>query len=212
MSKKLVLALMRQLGFKSKVRIRRTYHSYQGHVSRIAPNVLARDFTAQAPGQKLVSDVTEFRVANRKLYLSPVLDLYDHTVVAHTMSTSPSTALTSESLKLALATCQPGPGVIVHTDQGFQYQHSSWRKLIEENKAVQSMSRKGNCYDNSVMENFFGHLKAEMYHGEHFNSVEELTTEIATYIDWYNTERIQERLGGMTPMQYRSHAPQTSTA
>ena len=95
---------------------------------------------------------------------------------------------------------------MVHTDQGFQYQHTSWRRLLEDHQAVASMSRKGNCYDNAVMENFFGHLKAEMYHGEHFATVEDFTRTVDEYIQWYNTERIQERLEGMTPMEYRNHA------
>lgn len=94
--------------------------------------------------------------------------------------------------------------MLVHTDQGFQYQHSSWRNLIKGIGGVQSMSRKGNCYDNAVMENFFGHLKTGMYHGESFASLEELYQALDDYIYWYNHGRIQKRLKGLTPMQYRN--------
>jgi transposase InsO family protein len=156
--------------------------------------------------------VTEFRVANQKVYLSPIYDLFDHSIVSFTTGISPSTALTSQSLEEALEREQPGAGVLIHTDQGFQYQHVSWRAVLEKHEAVQSMSRKANCYDNAMIENFFGHLKTEMFHGETFNTVNELITSIEEYIDWYNNERIQERLKGMTPMQYRNHALQLEAA
>lgn len=211
-SKKLVHKLMNQLGLRSKVRIKRKYNSYQGGVSHVAGNVLDRAFDAETPNQKWVSDVTEFRVGNQKVYLSPIYDLFDHSIVSFQTGTSPSTALTSQSLKTALEREQPDAGVLVHTDQGFQYQHVSWRALLEEHDAVQSMSRKANCYDNALIENFFGHLKTEMFHGERFNTVNELINSIEEYIDWYNNERIQERLKGMTPMQYRNHALQLEAA
>jgi len=211
-SKKLVHKLMHQLGLRSKVRVRRKYNSYQGGVSHVASNVLDRAFNAETPNQKWVSDVTEFRVGNQKVYLSPIYDLFDHSIVSFQTSTSPSTNLTSQSLREALESEQPGAGVLVHTDQGFQYQHVSLRALLEEHDAVQSMSRKANCYDNALIENFFGHLKTEMFHGERFNTVNELINSIEEYIDWYNNERIQERLKGMTPMQYRNHALQLRAA
>lgn len=205
-TKKLVWKLMNQLGLKSKVRIKRKYVSYQGNVSHIAQNRLNREFETKAPNTKWVSDVTEFRVAGQKVYLSPVIDLCDHSVVSYRVSRSSTTTLTSESLKAAFET-QPTTGkVLVHTDQGFHYQHSSWRTLLDQNNAVQSMSRKGNCYDNAVMENFFGHLKAEMFHGETFTTVDEFIQALDDYMAWYNHQRVQERLEGMTPMEYRNHA------
>ncbi|GFK18428.1 hypothetical protein KbCgl_10000 [Corynebacterium glutamicum] len=112
--------------------------------------------------------------------------------------------MTAQSLSDALALWSPDAGLLVHTDQGFQYQHSSWSNLIDRCAGVQSMSRKGNCYDNAVMENFFGHMKAEMFHGEYFATVEEFLAEVKDYIDWYNTQRVQQRLKGLTPMQYRN--------
>lgn len=204
-SKKLIWKLMDQLGLKSKVRVKRKYSSYQGHNSHIADNLLDRAFHAEAPNTKWVSDVTEFRVAGHKVYLSPIYDLCDHSIISYATATSPTTAFTTRSLQTALATHRPTSQLLVHTDQGFHYQHASWRRELEEHQAVQSMSRKGNCFDNAVMENFFGHLKAEMYHGEHFTSVDHFVAELDDYIDWYNTQRIQERLEGMTPMEYRKH-------
>lgn len=129
------------------------------------------------------------------------MDLLDRSIVVHTVATSPSTALTADSLTKAIAVCAPEPGWMMDTYQGFQYQHSSWRNVIHTNGGVQSMSRKANCYDNAVMENFFGHLKTEMCHGEVFNTVAEFNQAIHNYIQWYNTERIQQRLRGLIPVQ-----------
>ena len=209
---KLVYKLMHQMSLKAKIRRRRPYVSYKGAISHIAPNVLDRNFMPVAPNTAWVSDVTEFRIAGRRIYLSPIMDLFDHTIIAHTIATSPSTALTASSLKKALTQHSPAPGWIMHTDQGFQYQHSSWRDLVNAHQGTLSMSRKGNCYDNAVMENFFGHLKTEMYHGETFTTVEEFTTAINDYIHWYNTKRVQQRLKGLTPMQYRSQTLEASAA
>lgn len=202
-NKKLVRKLMRQLGLVSKIR-RKKYNSYRGVISHIADNVLDRNFEQSAPNKAWVSDVTEFRVAGIKVYLSPIMDLFDRTILAHTLSTSPNTKFTSSSLADAIAMFSPGEGLIVHTDQGFQYQHASWRDLISSIGGVQSMSRKGNCYDNAVMENFFGHLKSEMYHGVYFNSVDEFCQAVDDYILWYNTTRLQEQFKGLAPMQYRN--------
>ncbi|MGQ3385011.1 IS3 family transposase [Glutamicibacter sp. TV12E] len=203
--RKLVRKLMRLLGFQSKARPKRRYNSYQGEQSKIAENLLQRQFDVEAPDTVYVSDVTEFRVDQRKLYLSPIMDLFDHSIRSYTIASSPTTAFTSQSLALALGSRDFNKKLLVHTDQGFQYQHQSWKRLLEEHGAVQSMSRKGNCFDNSVMENFFGHLKSEMFHGEHFADYEELKVEVEVYIDWYNSSRRKERLKGMTPMEYRCH-------
>ncbi|WP_407921621.1 IS3 family transposase [Corynebacterium epidermidicanis] len=209
---KLVYKLMDELGLKSKVRVKKKYNSYKGTVSHIAKNVLDRCFTPDTPNTVWVSDVTEFRVAGTKVYLSPIMDLYDRAIVSYSVSTSPNTAFTSQSLRDAIAQQSPGKGLLVHTDQGFQYQHSSWRDLIDSIGGVQSMSRKGNCYDNAVMENFFGHLKTEMYHGESFTSQDDFYHALDDYIHWYNHERIQQRLKGLTPMHYRNQTLETQTA
>lgn len=203
-SKKTVLRLMRQLGVLSRVRVKK-FNSHRGRVGVVAGNVLDRDFTADGPNKKWVSDVTEFKVGCQKLYLSPIVDLYDRSVVAYSMSTSPNTRLTNESLKKACRVLGGGQAPLVHTDQGFQYQHASWQKILRDHEAVQSMSRRGNCWDNAIAENFFGQLKSEMFNLELFTSIEGLMAEIDDYIHWYNHDRISLQLEGMTPMEYRCH-------
>jgi putative transposase len=203
-AKKTVLTLMRSRGLFCSVRRRRRYNTFQGEVGQVAENVLARNFTATAPNQKWVTDVTEFRVGAGKVYLSPVIDLFDRSVVAHSWSFSPNLELTNSSLTSAIATLQPGQRPLVHSDQGFHYRHRSWRGLLADADAKQSMSRKGNCHDNAVAENFFGHLKSEMFHCNRFDTVEEFTTALDAYIHWYNTERISTKLKGLTPVQYRA--------
>ena len=205
-AKKTVLKLMRGLGLKCIVRRRRGYNSFKGEVGIVADNRLNRDFTATAPNQKWVTDVTEFRVGDRKVYLSPVIDLFDRSVVAHHWSLSPNLQLTNTALQRAIATLPPGHYPLVHSDQGFQYQHRSWRSLLSNAGATQSMSRKANCYDNAIAENFFGHLKAEMFNRHRFDTVEAFTTALEDYIHWYNNDRISTKLKGLSPVQYRAQA------
>lgn len=197
MAKKLGWKLMDQLVLKSEVRIRRKYSSYKGKTSHTAENLLKRQFQTNTANTKWVSDVTEFRVAGRKLYLSPIMDLFDHCIISHTISTSPTTAFTSASLTEAFESQKPASGLLVHTHQRIHNQHSSWRSLLTNHGAVQSMSRKVNCFDNSVMENFFDHLKSDMYHGEYFSTVADLTREINEYI-----ELVRQRPGPRTTAGY----------
>jgi putative transposase len=203
-AKKTVLKLMRSLGLVCRVRRKKRYASYRGEQGIVAPNLLNREFEADAPNRKWVTDVTEFGVGDRKLYLSPVMDLFDRQIISYSIGTSPNLDLTNSSLREALACLEPGQQPLVHSDQGFQYRHVSWRNLLEGAGAVQSMSRKGNCYDNSVMENFFGHLKEELFHRVRFHSADALTAHLNEYIRWYNTERISTKLEGLSPVQYRA--------
>lgn len=135
---------MRTLGLVCKVRRKKRYNSYRGEQGAVALNVLNRDFEATAPNQKWVTDVTEFNVGDRKLYLSPVMDLFDRQIISYTLGSSPNLALTNTSLSKALTTLKDGEKPLVHSDQGFQYQHLSWRTLLGGAGAVQSMSRKAN--------------------------------------------------------------------
>jgi putative transposase len=203
-AKKTVLKLMKGLGLHCKIRRRKRYNSYQGEQGRIAPNLLNRHFEADAPNQKWVTDVTEFSVGDRKLYLSPVMDLFDRQIISYSLGLSPNLALTNDSLREALTCLEPGQQPLVHSDQGIQYQHASWRTLLSDAGAVQSMSRKGNCYDNAVMENFFGHLKEELFHHVRFINTDALANAIEEYIHWYNNERISTTLKGLSPVQYRA--------
>lgn len=183
----------------------RKYSSYRGTVGKIAENELQRQFKVEEPNQVYVSDVTEFKVKGegKKVYLSPVMDLYNREIISYSISTSPTVALTNQSLIEAIEKLPKEYNLMMHTDQGFHYQHKTWVKLLEENNIKQSMSRKGNCLDNSPMENFFGILKQEMYYGEEFETVEELKEAIEKYIKWYNEKRIKENLGGLSPVEYR---------
>jgi putative transposase len=175
-----------------------------GRARRRGTEPVERQFEADAPNQKWVTDVTEFSVGDRKLYLSPVMDLFDRQIISDAIGTSPNLELANASLRGALAALENGQKPLVHSDQGFQYQHNSWRTLLKNAGAVQSMSRKANCYDNAVMENFFGHLKEELFHRVRFLSTEALAEALHEYIRWYNAERISIRLKGLSPVQYRA--------
>jgi len=205
-AKKTVLKLMNTLGLVCKVRRPRRYRSWLGQTGTTAENVLDRQFSAQAPDTKWVTDVTEFRIGNRKIYLSPVIDLFDRSVIAYTHGPSPSLELTNSSLREAIATLPTGKTPLVHSDQGFQYQHASWRTLLTDAGLPQSMSRRANCLDNSLAENFFGHLKEELFNHDTFDNVDEFTAELDEYIDWYNTTRISTTLKGLSPVDYRAQA------
>lgn len=205
-AKKTVLKLMRALGLVCRVRRRRRYSSYRGEVGRICENVLDRDFTADRPTQKWVTDVTEFRIGGHKVYFSPVIDLFDRFVVAYSWSVSPSLELTNSCLREAIATLEAGQTPLVHSDQGFQYQHRSWRRILARAGLGQSMSRKATCLDNAVAENFFGHLKEELFHHDRFENVQEFTSALEEYIEWYNTTRISTTLKGLSPVEYRAQA------
>lgn len=205
-AKKTVLALMRRLGLRCQVRRRKRARPQPGPESRTAPNRLERRFDADAPNQKWVTDITEFAVAGQRVYLSPVLDLFDHSVIGHQIGTRATTSLTSTSLQQAFEAAGAPAGVLVHSDQGLQYQHTSWRQVIASHKGLQSMSRRGNCHDNAVAENFFSHLKAEAFLDGYPATVEQMKTAVEGYIRWYNHHRIQERCQGLPPMKYREQA------
>lgn len=202
-SRKTVLRLMRQLGLVCMVRCRR-YVSYRGEVGTVAPNVLNRAFTAAAPNQRWVTDVTEFRVGAQKVYLAPIMDLFDRQIIAYSVGSSPTLELTNRALRTAVATLRDGETPLVHSDQGFQYQHPSWQQLLVDAGATPSMSRKGNCLDNAVIESFFGHLKEELFNHTRYADAEALVAAIRDYLNWYNTERISTRLKGLSPVQYRT--------
>ncbi|WP_460985795.1 IS3 family transposase, partial [Sinomonas halotolerans] len=199
-AKKTVLELMRQLGLACHVRRKRRYASYRGEAGPVAENIMDRQFSAESPNQKWVTDVTEFRVGNDKLYLSPVMDLFNREIIAYSTGRSPNLQLATSSLRQALTALGPGEHPVVHSDQGFQYQHRTWRKLLADAGATQSMSRKGNCFDNAVIENFFGHLKEECFHHVRYLSIEALEHALHDYIRWYNNERTSQRLQGLSPV------------
>ena len=184
---------------------RSKYKSYRGEVGKIASNILNREFKAEAPYMKLTTDVTEFKVCNEKVYLSPVLDMYNREILSYSISTSPNFAQTKGMLKGLFARLPKGSRPILHSDQGWQYQMKEYQRLLKEHNITQSMSRKGDCLNNSVMENFFGRLKVEMYYGEKFESVNAFIAKLKEYIYFYNNERIALKLK-MSPIQYRTQS------
>ena len=199
---KTVQQLMKQLGLKSLVRLKR-YRSYRGEVGKIAPNILNRDFHADQPNQKWVTDVTEFSMHGEKLYLSPILDLYNGEIVSYQIENRPVFQLVTDMLEKAFNKLGSDDCPILHSDQGWQYRMERYQQLLKKNNITQSMSRKGNCYDNSVMENFFGHLKSELLYLQNFNSMDHFIQELENYIHYYNHHRIKEKLKGLSPVQYR---------
>lgn len=203
-AKKTVLKLMREEQLVCRVRRRRRSRTV-GALGKAAPNRLARDYRVTAPNQKWVTDITEFRVQEQRLYLTTIMDVFGRQVLAYNVGRSPSVRWVNEVLGQALATLQPNEAPLVHSDQGFQYRSPAWLQRLEHAGAQASMSRAGTCLDNALMENFFGHLKAEMFHQETFENIEALETAIHEYIDWYNTRRLSSTLGYMSPVQYRAH-------
>lgn len=202
---KTVLKLMRELQLKGKQRKNGKYHSYKGEVGKVADNLLKRDFKAEKPFEKLTTDVTEFKVCNDKVYLSPVMDLYNREILSYSISLSPNLCQIREMLSGLFKKIPKRARPIFHSDQGWQYQHAEYQRMLSEHNITQSMSRKGNCMDNGAMENFFGRLKVEMFYGEKFDSVDSFINELRTYIDYYNNDRISMKLNGMSPVQYRTH-------
>jgi putative transposase len=199
---KTVLKLMRECSIKSQVRISK-YRSYKGEVGKVAPNVLQRDFKADRPNQKWVTDVTEFSLFGRKLYLSPILDLFNGEIVSYNISERPTFHQTMDMLDKAFAKVSDNTNLILHSDQGWQYQMKQYQYRLQKKGVIQSMSRKGNCLDNSVMENFFGLLKSELLYLKKFISFEQFREELEDYIDYYNNRRIKCKLKGLSPVQYR---------
>jgi putative transposase len=205
---KTVQRLMEQLGIKSLVRPKK-YRSYKGELSKAAPNEIDRDFSAEQPNEKWVTDVTEFAVAGKKVFLSPVMDLFNREIVAFKMDTRPSYKLVHSMLNSALRKLKPEDRPIVHSDQGWQYRMRAYQETLTERGLVQSMSRKGNCHDNAAMESFFGVLKTEFFYLNQFKSVGQLRRGLTNYIRYYNEERIKMQLGGLSPVAYRAQHAST---
>ena len=200
---KTVQKLMRKMGIFCRVRMHK-YHSYKGNVGRIAPNLLKRNFKADQPNQKWVTDVTEFALFGIKLYLSPIIDLFNGEVVSYNLSRHPNFKQVTDMLEDAFQKLPDKvDDLILHSDQGWQYQMKPYQNLLRAKGITQSMSRKATCLDNAVAENFFGLLKTELFYLEKFDSVEQLEKAIVEYIDYYNNRRIKLKLNGLSPVQYR---------
>ncbi|MGX7074553.1 IS3 family transposase, partial [Falseniella ignava] len=204
---KKVQRLMTVLGLTARIRRKQKYASYQGEIGKKAENLIQRQFEGSKPMEKCYTDVTEFTIPNstQKLYLSPVLDGFNSEIIAYHLSTSPNLEQVKVMLEQAF-TEKYYENTILHSDQGWQYQHDSYHRFLESKGIQPSMSRKGNSPDNGMMESFFGILKSEMFYGyeKSFQSLEDLEKAIVNYIDYYNNKRIKTKLKGLSPVQYRT--------
>ncbi len=205
---KRVQRIMKELGLKCLVRMKK-YKSYKGTIGKIASNILNRNFTSEVPNAKWVTDITEFKLCGEKLYLSPVLDLFNGEIITYTIGSRPTYSLVSEMLDQALERLPEDHQLLMHSDQGWHYQMKPYRTKLESRGIVQSMSRKGNCYDNSVMENFFGIMKSEFLYLKEFESLEYFKKELKRYIEYYNTKRMKAKFK-MSPVEYRTHFNQAA--
>ena len=202
---KLVMKLMKQEHLTSLVRMKK-YRSYKGELGKIAPNLLKRKFQAKKPNKKWTTDITEFHLFGHKLYLSPILDMYNGEIVSFEISERPVLEQVTNMLKNAFAKIPDNTHLIFHSDQGWQYQHKTYQKMLCAKGIRQSMSRKGNCLDNSVMENFFGLLKSELLYLQDFESIEDFRMQLEEYMDYYNNRRIKGKLKGMSPVAFRTRS------
>ncbi len=205
---KKVQRLMKILSLTARIRRKRKYSSYQGEIGKKADNLIQRQFEASKPMEKCYTDVTEFAIPNstQKLYLSSVLDGFNSEIIAYNLSTSPNLEQVKVMLDQAF-TADWYEKTILHSDQGWQYQHDSYHRFLDSKGIQASMSRKGNSPDNGMMESFFGILKSEMFYGyeKNFRSLEDLEQAIVNYIDYYNNnKRIKVKLKGLSPVQYRT--------
>lgn len=197
---KKVQRIMNELNLKA-ITPKEKYHSYQGTVGAIADNIINRDFTSKNTNQKWSTDITQFNCVFGKCYLSPVLDMSCNQIVSYDLSMSPNIEQVKRMINQAFSKYDDLTGLIIHSDQGWQYQNPQYVKLLKEKGVVQSMSRKGNCYDNCIIESFFGHMKNEMFYGQEsqYRTFDEFKIAVDNYIKYYNEERINSKCNYLTP-------------
>ena len=220
-NKKKVRRLMNKLGLKGK-QPKIKYHSYKGEMNGTTVNHLLvkcidtenhktyfkRNFMTHFCNEIWTTDVSMFRIAAGKLYLSAILDMHSREIIAYDISESPNYAQIETMLRQAFNKYDNLVGLLFHSDQGWQYQMQPYHKALAERGIIQSMSRKGNCMDNAPMENFFGIMKNEMFYGHEaeFETLDELRAAMEEYIVYYNTKRLTETLKGLTPVEYRNQS------
>lgn len=202
---KRVQRTMQELGLQVLRRARK-FRSYRGPGHVAVPNLVRRNFSASEPNKRWVTDVTELAVGGEKCYLSPIMDLYNGEIVAFQIERRPTLSLVQKMVRKALKKLGNGETPLLHSDQGWHYQHAAYRRLLSQKGLTQSMSEKGNCLDNAAMESFFGLLKNEFFHRTRFESMTQLQDGIRRYIRYYNQKRIKLRLNGLSPVEYRTQA------
>ena len=200
---KTVQKLMKQMSLKAKQKKQR-YRSYEGEIGKVAPNVINRDFKAMVPDQKWATDVTQIKIKDRRVYLSPIMDMFNGEIVSYVISDSPDLKMVMSMLHGAFKKRNIQGGLIFHSDQGWHYQHEMYQKALQDRNIIQSMSRKGNCLDNAMMENFFGLMKNELLYLQEWDSIDQFKKALRNYIKYYNNDRIKLRLKGKSPVQYRT--------
>ena len=208
---KTVLKMMREMGLRCGIRRERAYHrynSYKGSVGQSFDNIIGRDFKATGPWQKMGTDVTEFKLSFGKAYLAPVYDFASKEIVAYSISMYPNLAQQQEMLQILMDAKPEGAEPILHSDMGWQYQHETYIRTLADNGFIQSMSRTGNCIDNGATEQVFGHLKDEFFRGQDWQTFESFKADLNAYITYWNTQRRQVKLKGLTPAEYRDQALQ----
>ncbi len=205
-NKKRIYRLMKLVGLHSVVRRKKKW-VHRPSDDNVADNILNRDFTAENPNEKWVTDITELKYGNgQKAYLSAVKDLYDHSIVGFKFSRHNNNPLVMNTMKAALEPLKNTEGLLIHSDRGFQYTSNDFKKIIDQNHLVHSMSRVGRCIDNAPMESFWSTLKVERYYLNHYSTFEELIEDLTAYIHFYNEERLQAKFNGLSPIEYRTKA------
>ncbi|WP_339166293.1 IS3 family transposase [Paenibacillus sp. FSL R5-0341] len=203
MNHKKVLRLMQMLGIQSRIRRKRRSSSSYTPAQRVAENLLKRDFSAEKPNHKWVTDITQYRVGERWIYLSAIKDLFNNEIVAYEIGERNDNELVLRTFSKAFAKQKDVTGLVVHSDQGFQYTSHAYHDMLPKVGARISMSRRGNCYDNASMESFFSHLKTEGLYPYHIRTLSEAQSKIEKYIRFYNRKRPQRKLKKLTPVEYR---------
>ena len=205
LSEKVIRRLMSEEGLAVTITRCRKYNSYAGEITPSVPNLLARDFTAEAPNQKWVTDITEFSIQVGKIYLSPIIDCFDGQITSWSIGTNPNAELVNTMLAAAAKGLPSGSQPIVHSDRGAHYRWPGWIELMSRYELTRSMSKKGSAPDNAQAESFFGHLKMEFFYNRDWRgtSKEEFISGLDSYIEWYNTKRRKISLGGKSSEEYR---------
>lgn len=202
---KRIYRLLDEIGLKAKIRRKKRWYGNSEAPTIVSPNLLNRDFKAAKPNQKWVTDITYLSGLPQKLYLSAIKDLATNEIVAYKISNRNDLKLVQDTIRAAIRKQRKKVhGILIHSDQGFQYTSKQYHKLLKKYKMIGSMSRKGNCLDNASIENFFGHLKSELLYLEKFQSPAQLRRAVQAYIRYYNEERIQLKLNKLAPVAYRN--------
>lgn len=196
---------MKEEHLEVRITKRKRYSSYMGEISPAVANEINRDFHSSKPNEKWLTDITEFNIGEKKVYLSPIIDCFDGLPVTWTIGTSPNAELVNTMLDNAIAQLDDGERPIVHSDRGCHYRWPGWIERMNKAKLIRSMSKKGCSPDNSACEGFFGRMKNEMFYGIKWDDTEvsEFIDIVNEYMEWYREKRIKVSLGGMSPMEYR---------